>query len=72
MANTVTITAKDGPAVQSTAVLITNVTSILYDWFHNTVSIFTSGPLSPYVYELTGVATITTTVSGGNNNVTIS
>ncbi len=72
MENTVTITAKDGPGIQSTGVLITNVTSILYDWIHNTVSIFATGPLSPYIYELTGVTAITTTISGGNKTVTIS
>jgi hypothetical protein len=72
MANQVTITAKAGPAIQATAVVITGVTAINYNFGNQTISVFVSTTPTPQIYDLTGVTTITTTVSGSNYTVAIS
>lgn len=70
MPSQLTITAKTGPAVQNTAIVYTNVTSIRYDLAMMLLIIVTNGQIKEF--DLTGVTTVTTTVSGVNYTITIS
>ena len=65
---TVTITAKSGPGVQSTAIVLTNVSQILYNWTGLTVNIVSNN--QTFTYSLSGVTTITTTPA--SKTITIS
>ena len=67
---TVTITAANGPGLTATAIVLTDVTSILYDWIGLIVTIYRDGSPSPLMFSLSGVTTITTTPA--SNAITIS
>lgn len=70
MSNTATVTAKTGPAIQDTAIVLTNVTQIIYNFAAMVVQITSNGLIKDY--DLTGVTTITTSISGSSFTVTIS
>lgn len=70
MANTATITAKIGPAVQETSVVYQNVTRLDYNLAGLSLGIY-QGSIVSYI-DLSGVTTITTSVSGTTFTVTIS
>ncbi len=65
----VTITAKAGPAEQSTALVLTGVTSVVIDVVSQLLQIYqgadVSGPAKEF--DLTGVTTLTDTISGSGN-----
>ena len=61
MANTITITAKTGPAMQTTSTVFTNVTDLHFDLAANVVFFTSDGLIKQY--ELTGSNTITITAT---------
>lgn len=73
MASQATITAKSGPALQSTAVVINNVTGYEVDLVGRVIQVRTSDqPNRVLEYDLVGVTTFTTSISGANYTLTIS
>lgn len=60
----VTITAANGAGLSAVANVLNNVTSILYDWIGLVVTIYVDGNPSPFMYSLSGVTTVTTSISG--------
>ena len=70
MANQLTVTAKSGPAVQSTAIVLTNVTDIKYDFVRQVVYVTTNGLIKEF--DLGGVTTLTLTLSAGNYTLVLS
>lgn len=71
---TVTITAKSGPSVQSTAVVISGITSMSVDWRRMVIQLYQGNELTGPAkeYDLTGVTTFTITSPGITPVVTIS
>jgi hypothetical protein len=67
-----TVTAKSGPAQQSTAKVISNVTGYTVDLMNRVIHVSTSD--SPLVqdYDLVGVTTFTTTITGATYALVIS
>ena len=73
MPSQLTITAKSGPAVQSTAVVINNVLGYVVDLVGRSLQVRTSDqPNRVLEYDLVGVTTFTTSISGANYTLTIS
>lgn len=73
MASQATVTARSGPAVQSTAVVINNVLSYEADLINRNIQIRTSDqPNRILEYDLSTVTTFTTSISGANWTITIS
>lgn len=70
MPGTMTVTAKTGPGVQNTAVVIPNVNSFNVDTIANMLTGF-SGSI-PFQYSLTGVTTFTVVIAAGLFTITIS
>lgn len=70
-----TITAKSGPNLQNTAAVFNGLTALLINPDRKVLQAFTGGDTnSPpeKEFDLTGVTTLTCTISGNNYNVTIS
>jgi len=72
MPSQATVTAKSGPAVQSTALVINNVTEYRVDLVGRVILVKTSDRPSWLEYDLVGVTTFTTSISGANYTLTIS
>lgn len=73
MASQATVTARSGPAVQSTAIVISNVLSYEADLINRNIQIRTSDqPNRILEYDLSTVTTFTTAISGANWTITIS
>lgn len=73
MPSQLTVTAKSGPAVQSTAVVIQNVISYSVDLVVRSLQVRTSDqPNRVLEYDLVGVTTFTTSISGANYTLTVS
>jgi len=70
MASTVTITAKIGPAIQATSLVLTGVTSVNYDLEKRVLEINQGGKIT--IYDLVGVTTVTFSISGANYTITVS
>jgi hypothetical protein len=70
----VTVTAKTGPNVQNTAMVIPNVLAVNFDLNAPSLQIQTVVGAGDNVkeYDLTGVTTITCTITGGNYAFVIS
>lgn len=72
MPSQATATVKAGPALQSTAVVISNVVgyevSLVGRWLHVRTS---DQPNRILEYDLVGVTTFTTSISGANYTLTI-
>jgi hypothetical protein len=66
-----TVTAKAGPALQSTAQLIENVERFEFNPANRTFDVVVTGNVHK-IYDLTGVTTITCVVTGANLAFTIS
>ena len=67
-----TVTAKTGPGIQATAVVITDVVGINFDLNAGVLFISIVGTPSPQQFQLTGSNTITLTASGGVYTLTVS
>jgi hypothetical protein len=59
----VTITASSGPGIEATALQLTGVTNIQFDYVAGTVSIFQGSKFNNFSLE--GVTAVTCTISGG-------
>jgi hypothetical protein len=70
MANSATVTAKTGPAIQATALSLTGVTGINFDLSAGVVFINQGSKVNQF--QLTGSNTITLTASGSAYTLTIS
>jgi len=70
MASTVTITAKIGPAIQVTSLVLTGVTSVNWDLDKRVLEINCGGVIK--IYDLVGVTTVTFSISGANYTITVS
>lgn len=73
MASQVTVTAKTGPALQATAMVLGDVQNINFDLARRVVQVFQ--PVlntQPKEFDLTGVTTITFSISGANYTMVIS
>lgn len=71
---TATVTAKSGPALQSTSIVISGITSYSVDVRRQVLMFYQGNELTGPAreYDLTGVTTFTTSISGGNFTLTIS
>lgn len=64
MASKVTVTAKTGPAVQNTALVLNNLTDIRFDLANLMLYVTQEGGGPIHEYSLTGVTTVTCNISG--------
>ncbi len=69
---TLTITAKTGPAGQVTAQVFTDATAFTIDVAKQTITIARGSIPNPEIFDLTGVTTITDTITSTNHAVVIS
>ena len=67
----VTITSSTGPGQAVTALAISNVVDVEYDFAKNTVRVMTSDGKLQY-FDYSAVATVTQVISGGSTTITIS
>lgn len=73
MPSQATVTAKSGPAVQSTALVILNVQEYRVDLIGRILLVRTSDQPTRWLeYDMVGVTTFTTAISGANWTLTIS
>jgi hypothetical protein len=73
MPSQATVTAKTGPAIQATALVINNVLGYEVDLVGRWLQLRTSDqPNRVLEYDLAGVTTFTTSISGSNYTLTIS
>lgn len=63
MPNALTVTAKTGPAKQATATVISSVVGINYDLQRQVVAVTTSDSNQTKEFDLTGVTTLTISLS---------
>lgn len=63
-----TVTAKTGPATQNTAIVITGVRKVEFDLDAPSIQIQTTTGVGDNIkeYDLTGVTTVTCTITSGN------
>jgi hypothetical protein len=69
---TFTITAKTGPAAQLTATVFTDVTAYQINVANQTIVVNRSSIPNPEIFDLTGVTTITDTITSTNHAVVVS
>lgn len=74
MPSQLTVTAKTGPASQSTAAVLSGVTSIVMDIKRQVVQVYQGNELTGPAkeFDLTGVTVLTDAISGGNHTLVIS
>lgn len=73
MASQLTVTAKSGPALQSTAIVIANVIEYRVDLVNRVILVRSSDQPNRWLdYDLVGATTFTTSISGANYTLTIS
>jgi len=72
MPSQVTVTAKTGPAVQNTAIVLTDASRVEFDLMDRTLFVSQNGQVGIKEYDLVGVTTISCTVSGANYTWTVS
>jgi hypothetical protein len=73
MPSQATVTAKTGPAQQATSLVITNLLSYEVDLINRNIQVKTSDqPNRVLEFDLVGVTTFTTSISGSNWTLTIS
>lgn len=70
MPSTATVTAKTGPAIQDTAIVLTNVSSFNADIASQVLTVVSNGLIK--TYDLNGVTTFTVSISSGVYTITIS
>lgn len=70
--STATVTAKTGPAVQDTAIVISGVIRFDVQLDANVIFIYTSRDNGMKQYSLSGVTTFTVSISGSTYTLTIS
>lgn len=66
MPNQATITAKSGPAIQNTAIVLQNVSAVLYEPDRKVLFVTQANPFGVKEFDLTGVTTATITITSGN------
>lgn len=71
---TATVTAKSGPALQSTAVALTGITSMSIDWRRMIIQLYQGNELTgpEKEFDLTGVTTLTIATPGTTPVIVIS
>jgi hypothetical protein len=69
-----TVTAKSGPAVQSTAQVLSGITSFSIDVKRQVIQFYQGNELTGPAkeYDLTGVTTITDTIASTNHTLVVS
>ena len=72
MSSQLTVTAKTGPAIQDTSIVLGNVTKISFDLVNRVVQVLQSTDTVIKQYDLVGVTTVTFSVSGANYTMVIS
>lgn len=70
MPSQVTVTAKTGPAVQATALIITEVTNMNFDLVKRVLQVFQGSTVKEF--DLSTVTTTTFTISGVNYTMVVS
>lgn len=70
----VTITAKSGPNIQNTNIPLIGITAYTIDLRRMVIQLYQGNELTEPMkeYDLTGITTITDTISGGNHTLIIS
>jgi len=71
MPSSVTVTAKAGPGLQATALVLSNISNIMFDMDNRKVQVNNSGTVIRE-FDLVGVTTITFSLSGANYTITVS
>lgn len=71
MPHKATVTGKTGPAVQATALVLNAISSINLDLDRKVMSIFTGNTMTQEL-DLSGVTTVTVSISSGNYTVAVS
>ena len=66
----VTITAKTGPALQVTSLVLTEITNLNFDLANRTLSVLQGSKVQ--VYDLSTVTAVTFTISGQTFTVVVS
>ena len=71
---TATVTAKTGPAIQNTAVVLAGITSIVFDIRRQVIQLYQGNELTGPAkeFDATGITTFTIATPGANPTVTIS
>lgn len=71
---TATVTAKAGPSVQNTAVVLSGITAYSVDIRRQVLQFYQGNELTGPCkeFDLTGVTTFTTVIAGGNFTITVS
>jgi len=67
MASSATVTAKAGPNLSVTAVVVNNVSDINFDLDGKVLQLFQSSALPVREFDLNGITTVTCTVTAGPN-----
>lgn len=70
--STVTITSTYGPGLTATAMVLNNVTKVIYDFVKKVVTVTYGTPSVTSDFSFGLVATVTHTVSGVDSTITIS
>lgn len=66
-----TVTAKTGPGVQNTAIVLPNITRFDLDLAHSVLTVYYGANQIAY-YDIVGVTTLTDTISGTSNTFVVS
>jgi hypothetical protein len=72
MAHTATLTGNHGPGLTMTAKVFNNITKIEFDLVNNLVDIEYSQPVRNIRMALTGVTTVTDTITNGQHSFVVS
>jgi hypothetical protein len=73
MPSQLTITAKTGPASQVTTLVLSNVQNLNLDFIRRVIQVFSPDfPVNPREFDLTGVTTLTDSISSNNHTLVIS
>lgn len=72
MASQLTVTAKTGPAIQATSLVLGNVTNINFNLVQRIVTVQHTDMTSPHEFDLVGTTVTTFTISGANYTMVIS
>jgi len=72
MPNPLTVTAKAGPGIQNTAIVLNNVNSIEFDFNRKMIFVTRNGLTTTQEYDMTGITSVSFSISGSTYSMTIS
>lgn len=72
MPSSVTVTAKSGPAIQATAIVLTNATEVKFDLERGMLFVSQSSKPNINEFALSSVTAVTFSISGANYTITVS